>query len=92
MGSYFIYFIQWEVAALSLDILRKLLHGYEIQGEHFMDQVVEMGSSQPVVANKPAGFTLMVNMLKDSRLYQMVRSYISLKMYKPLLYTFNKYC
>ncbi|XP_045195259.2 nuclear pore complex protein Nup205-like [Mercenaria mercenaria] len=63
---------KWEVAALSLGILRKLLQDYEIQGEHFTDQVVETGTGQTIVANKPAGFTLMVNMLRDSRLYQMI--------------------
>lgn len=63
---------QWEVAALSLGILHKLLHDYEIQPDHFMDQTIETQGGATVPVNKPAGFVLMVHMLKDSRLFQMV--------------------
>lgn len=69
--NYQLYCSQWEVASLCLGVLRKLLHVYDIQLEHFTDQVMESGSGT-VVVNKPAGFNILLHMLKDSRLFQMV--------------------
>jgi len=64
-------YLQWEVAADCLSILRKLLLEYEPSADNFLDQLVE-GPAGNVVANKPAGFNILLNLLKDSRLFQMV--------------------
>ncbi|WAR08423.1 NU205-like protein, partial [Mya arenaria] len=62
---------KWEVAESCLRIMCKLLHEYEPVGEHFIDLLVE-GPAGNVLANKPAGFNILLHLLKDSRLLQMV--------------------
>ncbi|XP_052238220.1 nuclear pore complex protein Nup205-like isoform X2 [Dreissena polymorpha] len=62
---------KWEIAASCLGILHKLLQEYDVQADHFVDQVVD-GPAGHVLANKPAGFTILLHMLRDSRLFQMV--------------------
>ena len=62
-------FLQWEVAALCLSILKKLLHQHEVKAEDFVDQMVD---GRAVSGNKDPGHTILLHMLKDSRLLQMV--------------------
>ena len=69
--------LQWEVASLCLGVVRKLLHEYDVQMDHFADHVLESSSGHAVV-NKPAGFNILLQMLKDSRLFQMVPRYVSM--------------
>ncbi|KAL4232887.1 hypothetical protein ACF0H5_007574 [Mactra antiquata] len=63
---------KWEIAELCLGILCKILKEYEIQYDDFTDQIVDSGTGHTVLANKPPGFTLMIQLLIDSQLFQMV--------------------
>ena len=55
---------QWLVAASVLEVLHKLLVGYQVRGEDFV-----VSSSAP---SNPPGFTLLLHLMKDSKLLRKV--------------------
>ena len=63
---YFICCVQWQVAGECLRILSKLLGEYEVVGEDFGEDYVEVQMGGVVPAHKSSGYIIMLHMLKDS--------------------------
>ena len=63
---YFICCVQWQVAGECLRVLSKLLGEYEVVGEDFGEDYVEVQMGGVVPAHKSPGYIIMLHMLKDS--------------------------
>lgn len=57
---------KWQVAADCLRVLCKLLREYEVVGEDFVEDYVEVQMGGVVPAHKSPGYIIMLHMLKDS--------------------------
>ena len=64
---------QWRVASSVLHILHKLLDGYEMTHDDFIDRKVEVPGEGERSAHKPPGHSLMLHMLNDTPMLKMVR-------------------
>ena len=64
---------QWRVASSVLHILHKLLDGYEMTHDDFIDRKVEVPGEGERSAYKPPGHSLMLHMLNDTPMLKMVR-------------------
>ncbi|XP_056015581.1 nuclear pore complex protein Nup205-like isoform X3 [Ostrea edulis] len=57
---------KWQVAGDCLRILCKLLREYEVVGEDFVEEYVEVQMGGVVPTNKSPGYIIMLHLLKDS--------------------------
>ena len=69
---------QWEVGAMVLEVLHKILVDYEVSADDFIHQTIEIQGEGTTQANKPPGFTLMEHLLNDSSMMKMVKVLVSL--------------
>jgi hypothetical protein len=67
-------FFQWQVAGDCLRILCKLLREYEVVGEDFVDEYVDVQMGGSVPSNKSPGYVIMLHLLKDSHFLSTVRT------------------
>ncbi|XP_077999885.1 nuclear pore complex protein Nup205-like [Glandiceps talaboti] len=67
---------KWQVSEAVLQILYKLMKNYSPQAEDFVEQQVEIQGGGMVLANKPAGYNLMIHMLKDSPMLKLILSLV----------------
>lgn len=66
-------YFQWQVAGDCLRILCKLLREYEVVGEDFVEEYVEVQMGGVVPTNKSPGYIIMLHLLKDSNFLSTVR-------------------
>ena len=63
---------QWQVAALSLEVLHKLLSSHEISPDDFTDHSYELPGGGVALLPKPPGHSLLLHMMNDSQLLRKV--------------------